>query len=267
MLQGRGNPPLRVTLWAIALAATLPALAVTFLLLRQGKDAGARTLATTSTGVAIFQQLAVHERALTVAALRLGALAGVPPEVMERTMRETAAGYPAFRRMWACDLSGQVVASWPSAQEGGGRETEDPSPARRQAMKAEPFSYVAVAGAAGSGERVELAQAVRDDKKQAVFYLAADMATVEIVDLLKKSQDAVPGLGLWLSSADGRVIFPAGGTLPASAWRGDAGYGLTLHVTFPGASGTLLPLIALGAILLAACLAAALVIKTSRPRP
>lgn len=222
----------RVVLPALALAAAIPALVIPWLVTGDGHDVAARRFSVSSMSFAVFAEVAAHERAVQVAARRLAAYQALPPEVMERTLAEVAAGYPALARLWVVDPNGRVIAAW-QAPRGG----EDPSPTRRAAIKNAPYTYVGVAGAAGAGDRIELAQPIQTAGLLPTAFVIADLSTTELTRLLAESESR-HGLELALAATDGgggHVIYPPGGVVPAGGWQGDAGYGMTLHVQFPGA--------------------------------
>ncbi len=227
--------PLALVVPALALAAALPAIAIP-LLQPPPHDDDARRLSVSALSFAVYADLAAHERAVQTTARRIAAYQARPPELMERTLAELAAGYPAFQRLYIVDTDGKILAGW--QQDGNAPPvTTDPSPARRAALKTAPYTYVGVAGAAGAGDRLELAQPIRLAAAEIpTSFVVADLSTQEIAKLLGESEDR-HGVTLSLTSQGGRTIYPPSGA-PAGdngGWQGDAGYGLTLRVKFAAA--------------------------------
>jgi hypothetical protein len=263
------DPPFKTTVWAIAVAVLIPTLGITFAWTRVPRDNAPRLLAVAGLQAAITADIALHERALLVAARRLAAAEALPEEFLQRTLAETAAGYAAFTRLYVADPTGRVLAAWTPGAEGAaqaaGRGTEDPSAPRRAAMKAEPFSYFGVAGKAGAGERFELAQPVRKEGAAPIAYVAADMAVNEVVSVLDGAR-RLTGARLGLITQDGRVIYGADSRVPDGAWRSDPWPGLELFVAFAPQGGAMVIFVTLLSVLMGAGAGVFLVVGAARKK-
>lgn len=263
----RKDPPLRVALWGVVVAACLPTILAPYILLRGARDESARLLALSSTSYLVHQEIATHERAVELAATRLAYLESRTPEVLERTLKELVTTYPALKRLWVCDLSGQVIATWqvgvPTGQENQRREEQDPSPPRRAAMATAPHAYTGLAGPSGKLERVEIGRVIRTQTVPEM-YVAGDVATADhLVPMLQRTEELyrVP---LVVVAQDGRVLYARSDRVPEKGWHGDVGYGLLLFAAFSTSGGTTAVIMMLAAAALAMVAAGGLVLMYSK---
>jgi hypothetical protein len=127
----------RVVIPALAVAAALPAIAIPRIM-GPAHDDDARRMSVSTLSFAIYADVRAHERAVQVTARRLAAFQALPPELMQRTLAELGAGYPAFQALYVVDTEGTVLADWQRDPKATHPMT-DPPPTAERSMPATPI--------------------------------------------------------------------------------------------------------------------------------